>query len=127
MASSLQTARRSAPDLGGDRDRGGLRPRLHTHVAHAVEMRPFLNRNQRRSNIPDQDARLQNMNFFHGCNRAVDLSTVHQDARRHNALDHGMLAHDQRAGGMNFSFHSAIDPDRSVKIDHTLKVDIFRQ
>jgi len=92
-----------------------------------MEVRSLFDRDQRRSNITDQDSGFQDLNLFDGSDGAVDFPAVHEHAGGNDALDDCMLPNDQCAGGMDLSFDAAVDSHSSVKVDDAFKIDIFRE
>lgn len=53
---------------------------MSAHIAHAMEMGAFLNRNDGGSNITDECAGLENLDLLSGRDDAIDLATIHEYA-----------------------------------------------
>lgn len=102
-----------------------LDPFVCPHIAHAVEMGSVFNGNGRRTNVPDEDAVLEDLYFLCGGNGSVDLSAGHQHSRGDDSFYDGMFSHNQSAGGVNFAFKPSVDPDSPIKVNHSLEVDTF--
>ena len=65
---------------GGHVDGEGmlLTPMMRSHVAHAMEMRAFFDRNERGPDIANKNAWFQDVNLFRGSNGAIDLAAIHE-------------------------------------------------
>jgi hypothetical protein len=100
-----------------------LDPFMSAHVAHAMEMGAVFDRNGGSANIADEYAGLQDLNFFSGCDGSVDLPAGDYGSCGHDSFDHGMFAHDQGAGGTDFSLNLPIYADGRVKSKDALEVD----
>src|SRR5215510_4529780 len=62
------------------RTRQFLLPVICPHVAHSMEVGPFLDRNEWGANVSDEDSWLEDLNLFVRCDRPVDLPAIHQDS-----------------------------------------------
>ena len=92
-----------------------------------MEVRSLFDRDQRRSNVADQDSGFQDLNLFDGGDGAVDFPAVHEHTGGNNALDNCVLSHDQRAGGVDLSFDAAVNSHSPIKVDHAFEIDILRE
>ena len=90
-----------------------------------MEVGAIFDRNTRCANIADEHARLKDLNFCRGCDRAVDLAAGHEGAGGKNAFDDRLLSDNQSPGGVDFAFNAAVDADGPIKVENALEIDSF--
>jgi len=100
-------------------------PAMGSHIAHAVEMCSVLNGDGRSSDISNQHALFQNLDFFRGGNSSVDFSAGQQSSCRNNTFDDRKFPDNQGAGRMNLAFELSVYADGSVEIDDSFEFNPF--